>query len=80
VGIRHVHGDQVDDGLIEVEYATHAFSERVLLKEVTDGIFPTWVVPQLGLLTSTATVKILGIPQGTTSQTLHDAMLHYGAI
>ena len=80
VSICHVHGDQVEDGLIEVEYATQVFLERALLEEVTDSVFPTQVVPQLGLLTSTATVKILGIPQKTTSQALCDAMLHYGAI
>jgi hypothetical protein len=80
VGICHVHGDQVEDGLIEVEYATQVFLERALLEEVADSVFPTWVLPQLGLLTSTATVKILGIPQKTTSQAVRDAMLHYGAI
>ena len=29
---------------------------------------------------STATVKVLGVPHEATSQSLHDAMVHYGAI
>ena len=41
VTIRHVQGDYVDADLVEVEYATLAFLEWALLKEVVNGVYPT---------------------------------------
>ena len=66
--------------MIEIEFATLAFLERALLKEVASGVFPTRITSQSGLLTSSVTVKILGVPHEATNQLLRDAMVHYGAI
>ena len=66
--------------MLEVEFAMLAFLERALLREVASGIFPTRVTGQVDPLMSTATVKVLGVPHEATSQSLHDAMVHYRAI
>ena len=80
VAIRHVRGEQVDDDVVEVEYATQAFLEQALMKEVASGAYPTQVINQLNPLVPVATVKVLGVPQEATSQDLHNAMVHYGSI
>jgi hypothetical protein len=41
IAVRHIHGSQADTDLIEVEFATLAFLERALLKEVVSGVLPT---------------------------------------
>jgi hypothetical protein len=80
ISVRHVHSNQADDDDVEVEYATSAFLERALLKEVVSGVYPTRVTGQLDPLAPTATVKVLGIPHEATSQDLRNAMVHYGTI
>ena len=80
VAIHHVHGEHVEDNVVEVEYAGQAFLEHTLLKEVVSGVYPTQVINQLDPLIPIAMVKILGIPQEATSQDLHNALVHYGSI
>ena len=50
------------------------------MDEVAPGIFPTQVDSSSVPLTSTTTVKVLGVPPEASSQTLHEAMVHYGDI
>jgi hypothetical protein len=80
VAVRHIRKGNVDQDEIEVEFATLAFLEKALLKEVASGIFPTRVVPSANSFGPTVTVKVLGIPLETSNQALQDAMIHHGSI
>ena len=80
IAVHHIQKGNVDLDEIRVEFATLAFLERALLKEVAPGIFPTQVVPSSDSFGPTATVKILGVPLEASSQALQDAMAHHGSI
>ena len=80
VTICHIRGEHVDDNVVEVEYAAHAFLEQTLFEEVVSGVYSTQVANQLNPLLPVVTVKVLSIPQEATSQDLCNAKVHYGSI
>jgi RNA recognition motif. (a.k.a. RRM, RBD, or RNP domain) len=80
IAVRHVRKDQVDDDVFEVEFATEAFLEKALMKEIAPGIFPVRVVPTPDPAAPTSTVKVLGVPPEASTQSLREAMVHHGTV
>ena len=80
IAVRHVRKDQVDEDVFEVEFATAAFLEKALMKEIAPGIFPIKVVPTPDPAAPTSTVKVLGVPPEACTQSLREAMVHHGTV
>ena len=70
----------MDEDVLEVEFATAAFLEKALMKEVAPGVTPTRVLPSSDPVVPTATVKVLGVPPEASAQSLHEAMVHHRAV
>ena len=70
----------IDDDVIEIEFASAAFLEKALKKEIAPGVIPARVVPVISPSTATATVKVLGVPPEASIQSLREALVHHGTI
>ena len=72
--------ENIDDDVIEIEFASAAFLEKALKKEIAPGVTPARVVSVGGLPAATATVKVLGVPPEASAQSLRETLVHHGTI